>query len=256
MTRVVTAVVLVVCLAVGACSGGGDDDVAGTTSGSSTSTPTTADATSTTAATDVSDAAAAVEAWIDAVADVDADRAWELLAEPSREGVGGREVFGRLVPEMGEGWAAWARSEDVQLDTIPLDAAGRPGVALVVLSGTVAQEGPPGPGADAMPVHLVGGEAKVSPFEEDAAVELDPPSGTTVAPDDVLGAVVPRGPTVLFAVDATDLVEPTLEPIAGGGQRALLAVGQPLASGPHALTVVLLYEESIGTTTGVYVVGD
>lgn len=193
-----------------------------------------------------------VRTWVEALAEGESEAAWDLVAERSREAIGGFDAFTDLRSALAEGFGAWAGAGEDAFSVVPLDTGEDEALSLVVLQGTIPQEGPPAPAADAVPVRTTAEGSLVEPFLDLGAVEHQPPPGTAVPAEPTLTALVPAGVEVRFLVDDRGAQAPSTE-AAAGGQRASLEVEDPLEPGPHSLTVVLTTPGGeISTSTALY----
>ena len=194
-----------------------------------------------------------VRAWVEALAEGELEAAWDLVAERSREAIGGFEAFTDLRSALAEGFGAWAGAGQDAFAVVPLDAGEDEALSLVVLRGAIPQEGPPAAAADAVPVRTNSQGSLVEPFLDLGAVEHQPPPGTAIPSEPRLAALVPAGPEVRFVVGDRGAQAPLTEAADGGRQRASLEVDVPLEPGPHSLTVVLTTPGGeISTSTALY----
>lgn len=262
MTAVRTATLITAAaLALAACG----DDAGDVTTDTTTSEPTATSAPSPTteapgrggdgspSGLSVEAADDTVRAWVEALATGELEAAWDLVAERSREAIGGFQAFTDLRSALAEGFGAWAGAGEDAFAVVPLDAGEGEALSLVVLRGTIPQEGPPAPAADAVPVRTTSQGSLVEPFLDLGAVEHEPPPGTAIPAEPNLAALVPAEPEVRFVVDDRGAQSPTNEAAEGGRQRASLEVHVPLEPGPHSLTVVLTTPGGdISTSTALY----
>jgi hypothetical protein len=235
----------------------GDDD---TTAAGDTTTTTSAESgsgsesggSSDSAAVDVADPAAAAEAWVAAVAEGDMDAAWALLAEPSREALGSVDELEDRASELEEGWGAWASADDATYTATPYgdEAAG---TSVVVVSGSVSQEGESGPAAAAMPVHTADGASRVSPFEGEEAIEFTPEAGTELAPRGQVEIVAPAGADITFVVDDRGTTRAAVQR-SSEGQTGLIRVSPALEPGDHTVTAIIDVDGALQTASAVYTV--
>ena len=256
--RRLAALITLVALPLAACDGDGDE---------STTTPSTTETTTTTTTTGragpgddrtapgvpVEAAGDTVRAWVAALAEGDLEAAWELVAERSRAAIGGYEAFSDLQSAMAEGFGAWAGADDDAFSVVPLETGGDDALAVVILQGTIAQEGPPAPAADAVAVRTTSEGTRVEPFLGLGPVEHRPPPGTAVPADATLEALVPMLNDVHFVVDDRAVEIPLTEDAPGDRQLASLELDGSLEPGPHSLTVVLTNPQGgIATSTALY----
>lgn len=237
-------------------AGCGDDDTktdAATTTSTPTSTtsaplPTTSSTTS--AGPELADASGTAEQWIQAIADGDDDGAIALTSSRSLDAVGGPDGFKEREIELAEGWGAWGRagSKDVTLVPVPYP----PGTAIVVLHGEVSQEGPPQESWAGLPVVATDEGDRVEPFGDLGAVEVTPPGGSTITPDQDFSSVTPAGSDVYFVIDDREAITPALSSVDGERITSSFSGGAPLPPGLHALTVVVANEEGVMARTFTY----
>lgn len=201
------------------------------------------------------DAVGTVRFWVDALAEGDLETAWDLVAEDSREAIGGFEAFGDLRSTLAEGFGAWGQAGEEAFSAVTLDN-GDEEISVVILAGTIAQEGPPSPAADAVPARNTADGWRVDPFVDLGTVEHQPPPGVTLAAEPTLVAAVPTGVDVRFILDGGEPLVPETEDVGGDQQRASLTPSESLEAGPHSLTVVLTNAEGqLSTSTVWYSVG-
>ena len=197
----------------------------------------------------------AARAWVQAIGAGDLDRAWDLLAEPSREYTRGRAAFEAGRTSLAESWGAWAGAEGVAYRTIAIPGLGSeeatdlpadiPRLAVVILSGSVAQEGRTEFGAVSLPVRGTVGSARVDPFT-DVAIALEPgpaESGThpRIPGATVLSAYTPAAAKVWFVLDDRAPVAPDDVEGADGDQQYVSITPAPvLSTGLHTVTVAAL----------------
>jgi hypothetical protein len=253
--------------------------VAGTTlvrqrSGDSTDTAEVADSTddseapgaSTTSLVALTGAAAeaptaAVLAWVAALGDGDMTTAWDALGPASQAHFGSKSAFAAEESAMAEGYGAWSATTPDDVLVTPMAMGGADQVVVVTLVGTVAQEGTQQRRADAFPVRIVDGEARVEPFafagELEIVVPEPAPAGGTrpvVHSDDELIVVVPRGveaptirlddgdPLVCGDAEGTELTELDDAP----GQRCSYQPEGGIPAGKRVLTVAFLAPDGSG----------
>ena len=196
-----------------------------------------------------------VRTWVAALAEGDLEAAWDLVAERSRAAIGGFEAFSDLRSALAEGFGAWAGADDDAFSVVPLDIGGDETLAVVILHGTIAQEGPPAPAAHAVPVRITSEGGQVEPFLDLGAVEHQPPPGTAIPANPTLVALVPWLSDVHFVIDDRAVEIPATEDAPGDRQRASLELDEALEPGPHSLTVVLTNPQGeIATSTALYLV--
>lgn len=194
-----------------------------------------------------------VRAWVAALAEGDLEEAWDLTAERSRAAIGGFEAFTDLRSALAEGFGAWASAEDGAFSVVPVETDGDDALSVVILRGTIPQEGPPAPAADAVPVRTTSEGSLVEPFLDLGAVEHQPPPGSPISPTAALVAIVPTLADVQFVVDDREAEVPETEDAPSDLRRASLELDVPLEPGPHSLTVVLTTPQGeIATSTALY----
>ena len=266
----VAAVALLLVAAVAFLQRGDDED---DTVRAAEPTPTSAPATTPTTVpgpTFETTAEQAARAWVRALGVGDLDQAWELLADPSRDAVGGRPGFEARRSELSEGWGTWEGSDGVTFRTAPFPGLGDddgdlpaeiPRLAVVVLTGTVQQEGTTQFRTLSLPVRGTADDARVDPFV-DVGISVEPgpgPSGDAVLDTDaVLGAYTPAAAAVLFVLDDRPPVAPDdVQGADGDQQYATLHPSPPLAEGRHSFTVAVLTADGrVASRSVVYTVSD
>ena len=208
----------------------------------------------------------AARAWVEAVGGADFDRAWDLLADQSREAIGGRAGFEASRSELTEGWGAWAGVPDASYRVVSLSdpasdpPAELPRLAVVTLTGMVEQEGTTAFRAVSMAVRGTVEEPRVDLFAN-AGIELHPgdpdESGSAPIPGRTkLGAYTPSGAKVWFLLDDRAPAGPDdVEGADGDQQLASYTPAPTLTSGRHVLTVAaLMVNDRILTRSVVYAV--
>ncbi|CAN5214680.1 hypothetical protein BH24ACT1_BH24ACT1_09570 [soil metagenome] len=194
-----------------------------------------------------------VRAWITALAEGDLEAAWGLTAERSRAAIGGFEEFSDMRSALAEGFGAWAGTEEATFSVVHLERGDDEALSVVILRGTIAQEGPPAPAADSVPVRTTAEGNLVEPFLDLGPVDHQPPPGTVVPGDRTLVAVVPWLADAHFIVDDRRAETPAFEDAPDGRQQASLKPYVPLEPGPHSLTVVLTTAQGeVATSTALY----
>ena len=192
----------------------------------------------------------AARVWVAALGAGDLDRAWAVLADASRQQVGGRPGFDAMASALAEGWGAWAFAPEVISSTTTLVSSGEGEAGTVTLAGTVSQEGTTERRGAVLGVRVLGGVAAVDPFtrpETSAEIEA-PANGAAVPCDTELVAYVPAGTQVLqFSIDGFQMT-PETEGADGDRQRASLELEDGMAAGDHVLTVA--YVDAAGRIGG------
>lgn len=255
--RRLAALIILVALPLAACDDAADE--------STTTTPSTTETTTTTAGragpevdqtapgVPVEAAGDTVRAWVAALAEGDLEAAWDLVAERSRAAIGGYEGFSDLQSALAEGFGAWAGADDDAFSVVTLETGGDDALAVVILQGTIALEGPPAPAADAVAVRTTSEGSRVEPFLDLGPVEHRPPPGAAIPADATLEALVPMLNDVHFVVDDRPVEIPLTEDAPGDRQLASLELDGSLEPGPHSLTVVLTNPQGeIASSTALY----
>jgi hypothetical protein len=224
----------------------GDPFVSDPTTTTSTSTPTT----STTPTGEPDSAAAAVLAWVDALEEGDHDRALELLAPNSeayaRQTGGDVDAF---ISTLAEGYGAWGASSDRETTTTAVESSGEGAIEVVVLSGTVQQEGETSTRNDAIPVRFSRGTYRVEPFDfadtetriEFVHPEIGPDGALPLAVGDAIEVVTPSADQVTFRLD--DGAPFTVEPDRRGWVR--YDANGSIETGDHLVLVVSVGPEHV-----------
>ena len=196
-----------------------------------------------------------VRSWVAALAEGDLQEAWRLVAGRSRAAIGGFDAFTDLSGSLAGRFGVWAVADDDAFSVVPLETGANEAFSVVVLYGTVREEGVPVPVADAVPVRTTRGGSRVEPFLDLGPVEHQPPSGTVVPGDSTLAAVVPMLADVQFLIDHGEVEIPAMGDAPGEQQLASLELDGALEPGPHSLTVVLTNPQGeIATSTASYLV--
>ena len=197
----------------------------------------------------------AVLAWLDALGAGDTDAAWAALGPASQAHFGSKSAFSAEGTALAEGYGAWSAASPDAVYVTSLVASGDGEVVIVTLVGTLEQEGVAQERADAFPVRVVDGRARLEPFafagELEIVVPEPVPAGGTrsVVHDDEVVVVVPRGidaPMVRLD-DGETLVcgeaagtEPHGARGAPGQRCSYLPAGRARSRGEHTLTVAFL----------------
>lgn len=149
--------------------GSGQSNQTPTTSTAATTTTipvgetTTTSGSATTTETDtLTEAVAAFQEWVAAVANGDTTRAWELMASTSQQALGSYEQFEAMSSGLAEGWGSWVAVEDPSY-SLDEDEADR---ILLTASGVIRPEGTPEHHEISVPLVVRDGELLISPFEE------------------------------------------------------------------------------------------
>jgi hypothetical protein len=162
--RIVAAILVVLIPVAGCSSGDAAEPTASSPAAETTATSTLSTTTSTAApgALTPEVATAAFLQWSTALAAVDTQRAWELMAVSSQRSLGTYERFASWGSGLAEGWGAWSEAADIDV-AIQVDAAGR---LMATFTGTVTREGMTERAESA--VFFVAGPTgpQISPFEE------------------------------------------------------------------------------------------
>lgn len=138
----------------------------------------------------------AVQAWTAAIAAGDTQGAWAALGDASRAHFGSHAAFASEQSALAEGYGAWAGVDPDDVMVTELGRRGDATLVVVTLVGTVTQEGARERRAEAFPVRIEGGTARVETFAFAGELEFLVPgpagSGGAVRGDDELSVVVPR----------------------------------------------------------------
>lgn len=222
------------------CSG--DDDAAAPTTTTTTSTSTSNSSTTTSstvaAGPQIKDATGTVRSWLTAVATGDDDTAIALLSQRSLDKIGGRAGFEKMSIELSEGWGAWGRASGVELTDHRIKFPTN--VAIVVLHGSVSQEGPPRESWNAMPVVATADGDRVEPFLDLGAVHVDPAAGSKIADDQQLAAITESPSDTWFVLDDAEAFMPALKDVTEQGARWLSPPLKGIEPGVHSLAVVVV----------------
>lgn len=220
----------------GACGGAAADTNA-------TTPPDTPEPTTTTQTTR-SDPSVAAASWILAVSMGDLETAQSLLAPRSAayaESVGGLKS---MMSDLAEGWGAWALATDTTYRTVETAVEDRP-VTLVIVTGTVAREGPPARSATTLLIS----DGLADPFAAIPPVGFVVPRAEFVdrlASDIAFEVAVPKTHRCTFLLDDTRLESGTTAP----SGRTVLSPAAPPTIGQHVLTAVCIGEnESVGAVS-------
>jgi hypothetical protein len=242
----------------------GDSPDAAEVAGSTDDTEAPSASTTALAALSGSDAEVpteAVLAWVAALADGDMTTAWDALGPASQAHFGTKSAFAAEESAMAEGYGVWSATTPDDVLVTPVAVGGDGKVVVVTLVGTVAQEGTEQRRADAFPVRIVDGEARVEPFAFAGELEIVVPepvpaggSRPLVRADDELIVVVPRGveapmlrlddgdALVCGDAEGTELTELDDAP----GQRCSYQPEGGIAAGKRVLTVAFLAPDGSG----------
>lgn len=184
----------------------------------------------------------AVVTWIEALGRGDTAAAAALLAPASAryaaEMAGSAAAF---MTEVSEGYGAWAASPDRSTVEMTVTSGGDGGIEVVVLLGTVIQEGSTQYRTDAIPVRFDGNEYRVEPFdfsENEVRIEfvrpaIGPSGAEPVGPNDKIELIAPNAESVTLSLDDS---QPVTERPAGDG-RIRYAVPEDIAAQSHLLIV-------------------
>jgi hypothetical protein len=214
--------------------------------------PTTSGAPTSTPQDEVSPAEQVVLDFVDALGRGDIDAAAALVGPRSEAYLVAQSgSVDSFLQEATEGFGAWSASPDRSV-TLVEDMGG---ASVVVLEGTVQQEGQTSHRIDAFPVvHAVSADAwfvdmwAFDPAIEDQRLEVvaPPPAddgGVVLAPGDVMQVAVATPGTVYYSVDgaAPDEVETT-------GPAQPVASWQVPDDAPDGAVVVVAYQSESGST--------
>ena len=203
----------------------------------------------------------AVLAWVGALSSGDIDSAWTAIGPASQDYWGSKAAFNAERSGLAEGYGAWSATTPDEVHITSLTASGDGEVVVVTLVGTVDQEGTRQRRADAFPVRVVHGEARLEPFAFAGELEIVVPAPVTdggtrpiVQVDDELVVVVPRGveapvirlddgeTLVCGQAEGTELTELEEAP----GQRCSYQPEGGIAPGVRVLTVAFLSPDGTG----------
>lgn len=196
-----------------------------------------------------------VLAWVSALGEGDTADAWGSLGPASRAHFGSQSSFAAEGSALAEGYGAWSGTQPEQVIVTPLPSSGDGQLVVVTLVGDVEQEGSTVRRADAFPVRIVDGNAKVEMWAFAGELQLVVPEGDpagherpTVDEDDELIIVIPRGvqaPTIRLddgeALVCGQAEGTTLEQQSGApGQRCSYRPEGGITAGERVLTVAFL----------------
>lgn len=208
-----------------------------------------------------------VRAWIRAISDGDARKAWSLLTDRARAGIGGYPRFAEMVSnELADGLGAFARAQQARYATsLVASPAGVSGVVTVV--GVVEQEGTQRENAVTVPFRVLAlgrrpekdrvlidqsfdgawGIDSLSPAREFAGGNVLRRGGRLET--DILPASGHANflPSVRFHIDGDALLIEArrvdrVEDSSGEKVRASARLPQSVEPGPHLLTIVAVDE--------------
>ena len=204
-------------------------------------------------AADEEASSAAVLAWVDDLRAGHAEEAWEAMGAESQDHFGSLSSFEAELPRVTDDHGGWSEAPEQVLVT-PVSADDDAIVAVVTLVGPVASDDET-MATDAVPVRLVGGQARVEPYASVGDLEPVVPEPSladgrpaTVEGGDELMVVVPDGaehpvlrlddgPTVVCGeTDGTELIP--LEELPG--QRCSYLPSEEIEAGVHTLTIAFL----------------
>lgn len=138
----------------------------------------------------------AVQAWVAAIAAGDTQGAWAALGDASRAHFGSQAAFAAEQSALAEGYGAWAGVDPDDVVVTELGRRGDATLVVVTFAGTITQEGSRQRRAEAFPVRIEGGSARIETFAFAGELEFLVPgpagSGGSVRGDDELSVVVPR----------------------------------------------------------------
>lgn len=206
----------------------------------------------------------AVDGFIQAAAEADAETMWSLMTEPSRAVYDHEfERFREALSPIEEGWGSWAAAKDVTRHWQVVVSSGDGAMGVVTLMGSRAPEGHEEPySAAAIPVRVAGdGEARVELFVGEGAIEFVTPRDPNIKQPPTLDvltterpsfeALVPAASNEVEIVAAPVADEPAvsfsgsadLEDLAGGRARALWSPDERFFGAEWFLTVLAIYED-------------
>ncbi len=239
------ALLLVFGVALGAC--GADGQGSGVEQQRSNTSPASASRSPSPAET--------VELWVKAIRQGDTDAAWALTHSASREAIGGRAAFDDDAPALAEGYGAWADSSDVRYTTVSASVASDQHT-IVLLRGTIAEEGPPEQRADAVPVRSEGGRHLVDPFHDltvpEAGFEIHPAPNSAITSGTTFEVYLAGGREVALLVGDRQI--PTESESTDGDQQRVAGTPGTLSQGSLTLTIVVVREGLIQARSVTYTV--
>jgi hypothetical protein len=199
-------------------------------------------------------AAKAVLAWVGRLGDGDIEASWAALGAASQQALGGRSRFDDRFDALAAEWGAWASAQPDALLITPVTASDEGTVSVVTLIGTVGGD----QRADAFPVRISAGVAKVEAFADAGKIGLESPDssqGAEVGTDDELSVVVPGGVTPIVRLDqgpvqrCGEAAGTSLETTDGGDhQRCTYSPQGGMDEGGRVLTVAFTSRDGQGVS--------
>jgi hypothetical protein len=181
---------------------------------------------------------AAAAAWVRSIDAGDADAAWALVGEQSRDSIGGRAAFDDLMASaLREGWGAWEQ-DGVTVSAAEVTPTGNPPVWLISFHGVIAQEGDTAFRSAALLVTQEGERYVVEPFLPGASIGLIelPPGATVAAGDPIRLAAEADALGLVVLIDGLQQPETAIERDGAGTATAVIP-GPELEPGEHAIAV-------------------
>jgi hypothetical protein len=234
-------------VALAACGGGGKR---------STTTTTTRPAPATTATSAAATGpklqapTATARKWLAAIAAGDDAAAIALTSQRSLDKVGGAAGFKKMDIALAEGWGGWGRAKTIDVTTVGVQYP--PTVTIVVLHGSIEQEGPARETWAALPIVATDAGDRVEPFVDYGPMTPKQADGSTVAADQLFEVTVPN------SVDAYVILDDHASELVGvlsadqAGQHLSYSAPDRLGAGAHGLTVVLVGTDGVQARTFQY----
>lgn len=174
-----------------------------------------------------------VVAFVEAVAEGDAQTSFGLLTPGGQEGIGGLEGWSAALPEYTEGLGAYAAAPDLEVREIGLDEAA---TTVVELLGTVTREGSTEFDVAALTVRAIeGDELGLDLFTDFEPIGINDPQPGVVPPQPEFSVGIFGGFGLVLLLDGQQ-VEGELMGANVSGR--VYTPPEPLAPGYHTLTVV------------------
>ncbi len=190
------------------------------------------------------DPAATATAWIAALAAGDLDRAAKLMASASLDYVDARGGLAAFGAELTEGWGAWQQADERRVWSVGGRFADGSEATVVVLTGTVSQEGMTERRAMALLTVPEGGRHLVHPFAAPERIGFVVPRADfvdQVAPTVPFELATPEGFEVLLFLDGS---APLPGEVTAGPDRLTFTASAAPEPGEHVLTA--LYRSDAG----------
>lgn len=190
-----------------------------------------------------------VVAFVDALAEADERRAFDLLTPAAQASIGGLDGWSAWFAEYAEGLGAYGRPAELSARAIDLPDAE---VTIVELSATVTREGDEQFDVAALPVRPQDGGFGIDLLPDFEPVEFRPPLDAEIAPEAQLGAFVPDDVRLALILDGVAVDVESASSGEGTGTGAYFVPGAPLEPGLHSLTAVT-YDPGRGADVAVSV---